>query len=159
MSTKPDFLDESSARGHALVNLAGFFVALAVLGVVVWLFPVVAKGFRLWVWIGLATVGFLLVAWAVAYGRPLLRGGTYRVAVQGGRLRVDSPHRSLGPSFDVALGEVERLVVRHDQDGPSGYEVHTRAGEAFEVNGFCAGRLFEAVRRLCPEIPTDGGGT
>lgn len=154
MGTDPDFLDESSARGHALVGLSCFFVALAVLGIAVWLFPVVWQEARVWVWAGLATAGFLLVAWAVTYGRALLRGGTYRVMIQGGRLRVDSPYRSLGPAFDVALDDIDRLVVRHDADGALvGHEIYTRTGVAFEVNGFCAERLFAAIRRLRPEIP------
>ncbi len=155
--SKPDFLEEIGARWFGLGNLVCLSVALGSMLAIFFLLLPLPGGWNVkwlvWVWLGFSGlfVGFLITT----FGPLLLWGGTYRVIVQEGRLRVESPHQTFGPSFDVQLTEIERLVFREVSDAANRYEVHTRSGELFEVNGACAVLVFEAVQRLHPEIPRE----
>jgi hypothetical protein len=155
MSSQPDYLDETSGRTYALLNLgcaavvwaAGLLATLLIPGD--W-----RQGCWTWAW---GAAGALTLGYLTAYFWRFLRdGGTYRIVVRDGRLDVTSPHRAFGPSFSVALADVERLVVRSDADGPAGHEVHTRAGRVYEIAAGCGERLFEALRRLRPDLAAEG---
>jgi hypothetical protein len=160
MSSGADFLHELDARGYAVFNLVTFFGVLVVL--VGATFASGAGELDWWVWT-LAVIGGINLVFCVAVFVPLVvRGGTYRVAIKGDCLRVDSPHRIFGRSFEVALPAVARLVVRKNDDGPDGHEVHTRTGQVFELDACFTGKhhlpaekLFEAIRRLHPQIPVE----
>jgi hypothetical protein len=150
---EPAFRDEMGVRAYALGGLgcmgailAGFF---ACAGLLPWILGIGSW----WVWLVAVFCGLALVSFVATLGPLLVRGGTYRVVVQDGRLRVDSPSRTLGPSFDVPLTSVQRLAIRKVSEGLERYEVQTRSGEIFEMNAPCAERLFEAIRELYPEIP------
>jgi hypothetical protein len=107
-------------------------------------------------WMAAAT---LTVAFIGGKVLPLvLRGGTYRVVLEEERLRVESPHHILGPSFAVALAEITVLVVQMSNDFPDTYEIHTRSGEKFRLQDSVGGEAFNALQVLHPEIPIERRG-
>ena len=152
MDDSPDFRFEVRVRAYAAVpgvlyaGIAGLIVGLTLA------VPVLRQ--ERW-WVDTLTVGIpasllFLVVW---YGAAVVRGGVYRVEVRGGRLRVDSPSRRMfGPGFEVGLGAIDRLVVRASYDWPSEYEVWTPDG-AFRVDAVCGAGLFDAIRRVRPDMP------
>src|SRR5262249_22680188 len=107
----PDFCYEMGLRAFALIRLGWLGGLSIVFAAVAGLLPVVLGSAQWWAWLMAALCGLGLVALAATHIPLLVRGGTYRVVVQAGRLRVDSPHQSLGPSFDVPLSSVQRLVI------------------------------------------------
>ena len=130
MADDPDFFHELSARRHALFNLAIYSASLGFLVGMTFLIPG-ARESRVWVW-GLAAVGGLNALFIVPMFVPLaIRGGTYRVTVWAGRLRVESPHGLFGRSFQVSLSDISQLMVRGLSDGPTRHEIQTRHGEKF----------------------------
>jgi hypothetical protein len=154
-SGEPDFCDEMGVRGYALGSLGclGAFLAgfLAVAG----LLPVTLGFAQWWAWFLAGFCGLALVGFAATHVPLVVRGGTYRVVVQDGRLRVDSPHRSLGPSFEVPLPSVQRLVIWDVSEGAVRYEIHTCAGEVYELKSPCAKRVFEAIQQLHPGVAVE----
>lgn len=151
MNGKPDVF-EVDARRHGIV-LSVFFAAVWVAAVA---FALAVPGLPGWwvvYWIAAATFTVAIVAMRVT---PLvLRGGTYRAVVQDDWLRVESPHRALGPSFAVALPAIAQLVVRTSSESPDRYEVHTHSGEKFPLDNGVGKKVFEAVRQLYPEVPIE----
>jgi hypothetical protein len=152
MSGKPDLLREMNARTHAIVLLL-FFLAVWVAALVLVL---AVPGFPVWwacLWVAAASLTVIIIG--ATLGPLLVRGGAYRVVVQDDWLRVESPHHSLGPSFAVALSSVVRLVTGASYDGPDYYQVHTRTGQAFPLEHGFGEAVFEAIRRLHPEVPVE----
>ncbi len=152
MGDTPDFLFTVSARAYAAVPLA---LSVAVAGLIIAATAGVPMLRQDQWWVGAVAVGvpatlLFLGAW---FGVAAVRGGVYRVEVRCGRLRVDSPSRRVfGPSFEVDLGAIKRLVVRLNGDWPDEYEVRTPAC-AFRVDSVCGAGLFDAIRRVRPDIP------
>ena len=111
------------------------------------------------VWIGgLAVSGILGLGWVAAVCGPrIVKGGTYRVLIRGDRLRVSSPYAGLGPSFEVALPAIARLVIAKDSEGDERFSVETGTGESWRVHEGCGQKLFEAIRRLRPEVDNRPG--
>ncbi|HMP04648.1 MAG TPA: hypothetical protein PKD86_14450 [Gemmatales bacterium] len=152
MTEPTDFRFELNARRYMrapmIVYLAGLFLAVGL----TWALP------ALWDdadWVrGLSFFGVFILLGLGWYGAILLRGGTYRVEVRGGRLRVESPALwSFGPSFDVALDSIQRLHVSYPHDGDGNeFKVETTSG-TFDVHAECGRELFAALRRLRPEMP------
>jgi hypothetical protein len=98
---------------------------------------------------------------AVLAGKHLplvIRGGTYRLVIQDGWLRAESPHQLLGPSFAIALSTITKLVVRPYSDGLDSYEVHTSSGETFPLKDGLGPSVFEVIRQLHPEIQVERRG-
>jgi hypothetical protein len=154
-SGEPDFRDEMGVRAYALGSLGCLGAGLAVFVAVAGLLPVILGFAQWWAWFVAGFCGLALAGFATTHIPLLFRGGTYRVVVQNGRLRVDSPHRSLGPSFDVPLQAVQRLVIWNVSEGAVRYEIHTCAGEVFELKSPCAKRVFEAIRQLHPGVAVE----
>ncbi len=155
MDDEPDFLWEMSARSYAasnfvmFVGVAGLFVGLT------FAVPGLRQEQR-WVNAVEVIVPATLLFVGIGFGAVAVRGGTYRVVVCGGRLRVDSPCEwAFGPGFEVDLAEIERLVVRRNPDGPDGYEVRPAGGRACRVWSGCGDRLFEAIRRVRPDLAVE----
>jgi hypothetical protein len=152
MKDKPDVLCEVGARAHGACFLV-FFAAVWVAAVAL---VVAVPGFPAWwavCWVAAATLTVAIVA-----GRLLplvVRGGAYRVVVQDDWLRVDSPHRVMGPSFAVALPDITALVVQASNESLDRYEVHTRGGEKFPLENGVGEAVFKAIRLLHPQIPLD----
>jgi uncharacterized membrane protein len=153
--SEPTFHEEMGVRGYVLGSLGCLGAGLTVFVAVAGLFPWIMGHAQWWVWFVAAFCGLTLVYFAATYASLLVRGGTYRVVVQDGRLRVDSPHRTLGSSFDVPLTSVQRLVIWKVSEGADRYEVHACPGQVYELNSACARRLFEAIRQFHPEIPVE----
>jgi hypothetical protein len=148
-----DYRFEVSARKMAAVPVV-FYAAVA--GLLAGLTAVVPFLREAGWWVTGLAVGAPVVTlgYAAWYGRALVRGGAYRAEVGGGRVRVESPSRwAFGPSFDVELGAIESLVVRHDPDGPGDYAVRTAAG-TYRVDSVCGDDLFAAIRRARPDVPS-----
>jgi hypothetical protein len=148
----PDFRFEVSARKMAAVPVL-FFTAVA--GLLAGLTAVVPFMREAGWWVYGLAVGapVVILGYAAWNGRALVRGGVYRAEVGGGRVRVETPSRwAFGPSFDVGLGVIESLVVRHNPDGPDDYEVRTAVGN-FRVDSVCGDDLFAAIRRARPDVP------
>jgi len=152
---RADFVEEMGGRTYALLNLGCFFGVVGIFAAVTLLIPGVIDHAKWWVIFWIAAGTLTLAVLAANLGPLLLRGGAYRVVAQDGWLRVDSPHRCLGPSFAVALTAIARLVISKNSDSPDRYEVCTASGQNFEVNHVCGERVFEAIRRLRPEIPVE----
>jgi hypothetical protein len=150
MKDNPTVLCEIGARAHGACFLV-FFAAVWVAAVALVVF---VRGFpRWWVfcWVAAAT---LTVAFLAAQVLPLVvRGGTYRVLVQEEWLRVESPHRVLGPGFAVAFPDITALVVQVFNESLDRYEVHTRSGDKFPLESGVGESVFQAIRLLHPEIP------
>src|SRR5262249_46701559 len=147
--------DEMGVRGYVLGSLGCLGAFLAGFVAVVGLLPVVL-GFALWwAWFVAGFCGLALVGFAATHLPLVVRRGTYRVVVQDGRLRVDSPHRSLGPSFEVPLPSVQRLVIWDVSEGAVRYEIHTCAGEVYELKHLFARRVFEAIQELHPGVAVE----
>ena len=151
MDDAPDFLFEVNARAYAAVPLV---LSAAGVGLLVGLTYAV-PGLRPERWwsdpVALAVLGTVLCicAW---FGGAIFRGGVYRVTLRDRRLRVDSPSRLVfGAGFEVALDQIERLTVRASDDWPEKYEVRMPAG-TFRVDAVCGKGLFDAIRRLRPDI-------
>jgi hypothetical protein len=153
MDDTPDFLFEMSARAYAVgilvlfVVMAGLFVGLtfAVPGL---------RQERWWVDAQMVLIPVTLLIAGIWFVVRVARGGVYRAAIRQGRLRVDSPDsEEFGPSFEFELSAVARLVIWRNPDGGDRYEVWTVSGEAFRVYSGCGDGLFEAIRRLRPEVP------
>jgi hypothetical protein len=151
-SGEPDFRDEMRVRGYALGSLGCLGAFLAGFVAVAGLLPVTLGFAQWWAWFVAGFCGLALVGFAATHIPLLVRGGTYRVVVQGGWLRVDSPHRSLGPSFDVPLPSVQRLVIWNVSEGVDRYEIQTCAGEVYELKSPFAKRVFEAIQGLHPGV-------
>ena len=150
MKDKPDVLCEVGARAHGACFLV-FFAAVWVAAVAL---VVAVPGFPAWwavCWVAAATLTVAVVAGRLI---PLVvRGGAYRVVVQEGWLRVDSPHPVLGPGFAVALPDITALVVQTSDESLDRYEVHTRGGEKFPLENGVGEKVFKAIRLLHAEIP------
>src|SRR5262249_45140976 len=108
-----------------------------------------------WAWFVAGFCGLALVGFAATHVPLLVRGGTYRVVVQDGRLGVGSPHRSLGPRFELSLPSVPRLVIWSVSEEADRYEIHTCSGEVYELKTPCAKRVFEAIQQLHPGIAVE----
>jgi hypothetical protein len=158
-----DFWHELNTRRHALSNLAlfaGGVAALAAAPFIIPPHPLTEPFWELWWWFVGLVGGVNAVILLAAFGPSAVRGGTYRVIVEGGVLRVESPSQLFGTSFEVPLADIARLVVLIDIDGPERHAIDTAGGVRHVLdathNGWQhlpADRLFEAVRRLRPEIP------
>ena len=155
MSEKPEFLWELDARTNALVGVGcslAAFVGFALLTLFSRL-----KSEPVWIG-GLAISGILGLGWIAAVCGPrIVKGGTYRVLIRGDRLRVSSPYAGLGPSFEVALPAIARLVIAKDSEGDERFSVETGTGESWRVHEGCGQKLFEAIRRLRPEVDNRPG--
>ncbi len=155
MSEKPEFLWELDARTNALVGVGcslAAFVGFALLTLFTRL-----KSEPVWIG-GLAISGVLGLGWIAAVCGPrIVEGGTYRVLIRGDRLRVSSPYAGLGPSFEVALPAIARLVIAKDSEGDERFSVETGTGESWRVHEGCGQKLFEAIRRLRPEVDNRPG--
>lgn len=155
MSEKPEFLWELDARTNALVGVGcslAAFVGFALLTLFTRL-----KSEPVWIG-GLAISGILGLGWIAAVCGPrIVKGGTYRVLIRGDRLRVSSPYAGLGPSFEVALPAIARLVIAKDSEGDERFSVETGTGESWRVHEGCGQKLFEAIRRLRPEVDNRPG--
>ena len=155
MSEKPEFLWELDARTNALVGVGcslAAFVGFALLTLFTRL-----KSEPEWIG-GLAVSGILGLGWVAAVCGPrIVKGGTYRVLIRGDRLRVSSPYAGLGPSFEVALPAIARLVIAKDSEGDERFSVETGTGESWRVHEGCGQKLFEAIRRLRPEVDNRPG--
>ena len=155
MSEKPEFLWELDARTNALVGVGcslAAFVGFALLTLFTRL-----KSEPVWIG-GLAISGILWLGWIAAVCGPrIVKGGTYRVLIRGDRLRVSSPYAGLGPSFEVALPAIVRLVIAKDSEGDERFSVETGTGESWRVHEGCGQKLFEAIRRLRPEVDNRPG--
>ena len=155
MSEKPEFLWELDARTNALVGVGcslAAFVGFALLTLFTRL-----KSEPVWIG-GLAISGVLGLGWIAAVCGPrIVKGGTYRVLIRGDRLRVSSPYAGLGPSFEVALPAIARLVIAKDSEGDERFSVETGTGESWRVHAGCGQKLFEAIRRLRPEVDNRPG--
>jgi hypothetical protein len=68
---------------------------------------------------------------------------------------VDSLHRSLGPSFEVPLSSVQRLVIWDVSEGAARYDIQTCSGEVYELKSPCAKRVFEAIHQLHPGVAVE----
>ena len=152
MSDRRDILCEVGARTHGVVILLFFAVAwVAAVG-----FALAFPGWWAVLWIAAATLTVAIVAGNVI---PLLvRGGTYRVVIEGQWLRAESPHPALGPCFAVALSTITKLVVQSSSEWPDSYEVHTDSGEVYFLGNGVGEGVFKAIRRLHPEIPMERRG-
>jgi hypothetical protein len=155
----PDFLHELDARRHGLFNLTLFFAGLALLVPATLLFPGAVSE---WWWVGTLLVlgGGNLILFLVVFVPVVRNGGTYRVLVRDDWLVIQSPHRIFGPSLEIALGSIGRLVIRKNADGLDRHEIQTRDGRTFRLDGTFSGKrhldteqLFEVIRRLRPQIP------
>ncbi len=155
MSEKPEFLWELDARSDALVGVGcslAAFVGFALLTLFTRL-----KSEPVWIR-GLAISGILGLGWMAAVCGPrIVKGGTYRVLIRGDRLRVSSPYADLGPSFEVALPAIARLVIAKNSEGDERFSVETDTGESWRVHEGCGQKLFEAIRRLRPEVDNRPG--
>jgi len=155
MNDKPNVLCEVGARAHGVVVLVFF----AVVWVAAIALVIAVRGFPAWwvvCWITAATLTVVIVTRKVL---PLvLRGGTYRVVVQQDWLRVESPHRAMGPSFAVALADITELVVQVSNESLDSYELHTSGGEKFPLKNGVGQAVFNAIRQLHPEIPMERRG-
>src|SRR5262245_15664110 len=154
-SGEPDFRDEMGVRGYALGSLGCLGAFLAGFVAVAGLLPVTLGFAQWWAWFVAGFCGLALVGFAATYIPLVVRGGTYRVVVQDGRLRVEGPHRGLGPSFDVPLTSVQRLVIRNVSEGVNRYEIQTCAGEVCELKSPFARRVFEAIQGLHPGVAVE----
>jgi hypothetical protein len=149
MNEQPDFdcrcgtrVESLVAAGCSLVVLAGFVTVAVFVD-----FP----GRPVW-GAGLAVATAIWLGWLACGATPrVLRGRVYRVTVAGGRVRVDSPYPDLGPGFDIPLAGVARLVTWRE-DGDDEYAVVTADGERLRVHRDCGPGLFEALRRLRPDL-------
>jgi hypothetical protein len=166
MDGKPDFRYEKSALGHAACLLTIFLLV----GWIVHVVPLPADGEvggRDWErWLTASTRIFglaVLTFWLASFVALAIKGGVFRVVIQDGRLRVQSPFRLFGTSFDLALPEIQRLVRREQAEGPILYEIHTHAGGVvlLPYSGFgfmpyhVANAVFATLHRLHPEIPIE----
>jgi hypothetical protein len=149
------FRDEMGVRGYALGSLGCLGAFLAGFVAVAGLLPVTLGFAQWWAWFVAGFCGLALVGFAATHIPLLVRGGTYRVVVHDGWLRVDSPHRSLGPSFDVPLPSVQRLVICNVSEGMDRYEIHTCAGEVYELKSPFAKRVFEVIQGLHPGVAVE----
>ena len=151
-SGEPGFRDEMGVRGYVLGSLGCLGAFLAGFVAVAGLLPVILGFAPWWAWFVAGFCGLALVGFAATHVPLLVRGGTYRVVVQDGRLYVDSPHRSLGASFEVPLPSVQRLVIWNVSEGVDRYEIHTCAGEVYELKSPFAKRVFEAIQGRHPGV-------
>jgi hypothetical protein len=152
MNDKPDFVYQFGARGHGGCMLL-FFAIVWVAAVAFALFFPGLPGWWVVCWIAAAT---LTMAFLGGKHLPLvIGGGTYRLVIQHGWLRAESPHQLLGSSFAVALSTITKLVVRPYSDGPDSYEVHTSSGETFPLEDGLGPSVFKAIRQLHPEISVE----
>jgi hypothetical protein len=154
-SGEPDFRDEMGARAYVLGSLGCLGAFLAGFVAVAGLLPVVLGFAPWWAWFVAGFCGLALVGFAATHVPLLVHGGTYRVVVQDGRLRVDSPHRRLGASFEVPLPSVQRLVIWNASEGAARYEIHTCSGEVHELKHLFARRVFEAIQQLHPGVAVE----
>ena len=154
MGDPPDYLFQVSSRAYAAVPLALAGLVAGLVAAVTAAVPALRQD-REWVAAVAVGVPAVLLAAGAWFGVAVVRGGVYRVEVQGGRLRVDSPSRRVfGPGFEVDLAAIERLLVRSNGDWPDEYEMHTPAG-AFRIDSVCGGDLFEVIRRVRPGVPCE----
>lgn len=158
MASEPDYVFELSGRRYALVNLG---VGAAVIGFFAVSFTILgAWEAREFQW-GMLVVGVLGTAhFGYVFGPLAVRGGTYRITIGGGRLRVESPHWVFCRSFEVPLSEVSEVAKLGVSDGPLRHEIRTRDGGKYCLDDRSPGRrylpadeLFAAIQRLRPEIP------
>ena len=161
INRSPAFLHKLDVRKHAVFNLTIFFVVLGILIVAPFLLPG-AKESGLWLMF-LAVLGSgNLALMLVRFLPPLIRGGTYTVIVQDDLLRVDSPSKLFGQSFEIALPMILRLVIRKQYDNVDRHEIHSREGQIIVLDKTYSGKrhlpapkLFETIRHLHPEIPVE----
>jgi hypothetical protein len=152
---EPAFRDEMGMRGYALGSLGCLGAFLAGFVAVAGLLPVILGFAPWWAWFVAGFCGLALVGFAATHVPLLVCGGSYRVVVQDGRLRVDSPHRSLGATFEVPLASVQRLVIWNVSEGVDRYEIHTCAGEVYELKSPFAKQVFEAIQQLHPGVAVE----
>jgi hypothetical protein len=154
-SGESDFRDEMGVRGYVLGSLGCLGAGLAVFVAVAGLLPVILGFAQWWAWFVAGFCGLALVGFAATHVPLLVRGGTYRVVVQDGLLQVDSPHRSLGPSFEMPLPSVQRLVIWNVNEGTDRYEIQTCSGEVYELKSPCAKRVFEIIQQIYPGVAAE----
>jgi hypothetical protein len=149
MTDRRDILGEVSAREYGVTHLVFFIVAwTAALGI-----ALAVRGWWAVLWMAAATLTVAIIAAQVV--PMIVRGGKYRVLVEGQWLRAESPNPALGPSFAVPLSAISKLIVRAGADGPDSYEVHTDQGESFLLGRGIGEGVFQALHRLHPEIPIE----
>ena len=161
MADAPDYSHELSARRHALFNLAIYAGGLGFLLLGGWAFvPADAPDARAFLQWMAALGGFVGLVSAVVFVPLAIRGGSYRVTLSAGRLRVESPHCIFGRSFVVKVSDIARLVVKNTSDGPVRHEIHTCDGKEHHLDDTFTGRrhlpadeLFAAIRRHRPDVP------
>lgn len=160
MPDAPDFHHELSARRHAVFNLAIYAAGSAIMLLGYWGLVLGGVMTARVLWAVAAAGGFVMLFSLLMFLPLAVRGGTYRVTLSGGRLRVESPHWLFGRIFRLKLSDIARLVVRGTTDGPERHEVHAHDGRTFCLDDTFSGRrhlpadeLFAAIRRRCPDVP------
>src|SRR5262245_30890124 len=110
-----EFHHEIDARRHALHNLLLMGIGLtigAVVGLV--MFRYVGRFGEGPEWLMtiayIILMGFNFALFAFVFLPLAITGGTYRVTIAAGHLRVESPHWLFGKSFNTPLSEIARLV-------------------------------------------------
>jgi hypothetical protein len=159
MPERPAFLHELDVRGHALLNIALVLFGLGLL-VGATLAIRVTRESPMW-WFMLALIAVWPVAICAILFVPLAyRGGKYRVVIQDGRLRIESPHWIFGESFELPLSEIAQLVVRNKESSRHLHGIRAIDGTVYQLDASFSGRrhieaeqLFAVIRRLRPEIP------
>ena len=150
MGGKPDFLWGLNSRTNALVGVGCSFAAWASFALLTLITPL--KNEPVWV-DGLAIASVLgLAGIAAVCGPRIAKGGTYRVLICGNRLRVSSPFRGLGPTFEVALPAITRLLARKNSEGDERFDVEAGTGRSWRIHAGCGRDLFEAIRLLRPDL-------
>jgi hypothetical protein len=154
MNSKPNLVHQFGARSHAGCMMLFFAAVWA--AAIAFAFVPGLPGWWVVCWIAAATLtmGFL----AGKHLPLLIRGGTYRLVIQDGWLRAESPHQLLGRNFAVALSTITKLVVRPYNDGLDSYEVHTSSGETFPLEAGLGPWVFKVIQQLHPEIPVERRG-
>lgn len=61
-------------------------------------------------------------------------------------------YAGLGPTFEVGLPSITRLFVLKDSEGDERFSVEAGAGQSWMVHAGCGQKLFEAIRRLRPDL-------
>jgi len=157
----PAFLHKLDVRRHAVFNLTIFFAVLTILIVATFLVPG-AKDSGLWLTFLAVLGGGNLVLMLLIFLPSLVRGGTYRVIIQDDSLRVESPSKLFGESFEISLPMILRLVIRKHYDSVDRHEIHSRDGQIIVLDKTYSGKrhlpapkLFETIRQLHPEIPVE----
>jgi|GEM_PF-3802248 len=158
MQGGPDFVHELDVRWFAFREWAIFLPIFLVLVAATIFVPELSRA-PVWVW-GISIIGGLnLIVYGYFFIPMLVRGGRYRAIIENGRLRVDCPFEKLGPSFEIGLDEIEKLVVRENSEGPDNHEIHP-PGQILVLDSFRSANwlhpakdIFVTIQRLRPNIP------